>query len=60
MRTRTTVVDVTDNMQGVNSQPLNQVTHSNDEVICPLCCNNRTDNYIDISMFIRFDRRFMQ
>ena len=28
MRTRTTVVDVTDNMQGVNSQPLNQVKSS--------------------------------
>ena len=60
MRTGTTVVNITYDMKRINSQALNQITHSDNEIVGTLRSDNRADNYINISMLIRFDRRFVQ
>ena len=60
MRSRTTVVDIPHDMQGVNRQPLDKVTHGDDEIVRTLGRDNGADNYIDVSMFIRLHTRLMQ
>ena len=60
MCTGTTVVNITYDMKRINSQALNQITHSDNEIVGTLRSDNRADNYINISMLIRFDRRFVQ
>ena len=53
MWSRTSVIDVSDNMQMTNRQTLNQFTHSYNEFLCPSNSYNRTDNCIIIRFFIR-------
>ena len=60
MRARTTVVNIAYDMKRVNSQTLNQIAHSDNEIVGTLGSDNRADNYIDISMLVRLDRRFVQ
>ncbi len=44
MCTRSTVIDVTKNMQLVNSQTLNHITDGNDKVVCTACRNDGVDD----------------
>ncbi len=60
MRARTTVVNIAYDMKRVNSQTLNQIAHSDNEIVGTLGSDNRADNYIDISMLVRLDGRFVQ
>ena len=60
MCTGTTVVNITYDMKRINSQTLNQITHSDNEIVGTLRSDYCADNYINISMLIRFDRRFVQ
>ena len=60
MRARTTVVNIAYDMKRVNSQTLNQIAHSDNEIVGTLGSDNRTDNYIDIGMLVRLDGRFVQ
>ena len=57
---RTTVINITNNMQGINGKTLDQITHSYDKVIGTLGRNDGTDDDINIRMLIRIYSRFMQ
>ena len=52
IRARTTIIDVAQEVQHINSQLLNQVTHGDDEFIYTMCRNDCLDNHIDISLLV--------
>ena len=60
MRAGTPVVNVADDMQQVDRQPLNQIADGDDELIRPPGRDNRIDNLIDVCRLIRLRRRLMQ
>ena len=60
MRSRTTIVNITYDVQGVNRQPLDKIAHSDNEIVRTLGGNNGANDYIDVGMFIRLYTRLMQ
>ena len=60
MCSRATIVDIADHMQQVDRQPLYQVTHGDNEIVCPPGRDDRFDNLVHIGRLVRLDRRLMQ
>ena len=60
MSSRTAVINITHNVQGVNGQPLYQIAHSDYEIIGTFGRNDGTDDDIDISIFVRVNGRLVQ
>lgn len=60
VRTRSAVVDIAHDVQGVDRQPLDKVAHGYDEVVCPLGGDDRADDHIDIGMLVGLYGRFVQ
>ena len=53
MRTRTSVINIPDNMQMIHDQPLDQLTERNDKFLRTAHPDNRIYNFIIIGFFIR-------
>ena len=60
MRTGATVINISDNMQRVDGQPLDQLTHGYNEGIGTFRTDYGTDDNIDVSMFIGFYTRLVE
>ena len=60
MGTRATIVDIAYHVQCIDRQTLYQVTHGDNEILCPPCGYDRLNNLIQIGRFIRFIRRLVQ
>ena len=58
--TRSTVVDVTDDVQQIDCQALDQVTHGDDEVVCAAGRDDRVDDLVYISRFVRLVARLVK
>ena len=52
MGTWTSVVDVTENMQLVDGQPLDYITDGADEIIGTACRNDGVNNHTDIGRLV--------
>jgi AspT/YidE/YbjL antiporter-like protein len=60
MRTGAAVINISDNMQRVDGQPLDQLTHGYNEGIGTFRTDYGTDDNIDVSMFIGFYTRLVE
>lgn len=55
MGTRTTVVDIANDMEWIDRKTLYQIAHGYDKIVGTTGWNDSTDNHIDISMLIGLD-----
>ena len=60
VRTGTAVEDISQNVQGIDSQPLDKVAQGNDEVIGTSCVNDGTDDDIDIGLLVGVHGAFVK
>ena len=54
------VENVSENMKGVDGQPLDEVAHRHDEFICPADIDDRTDDDVDIGLLVRIGAALVQ
>ena len=60
MCTRTSVEDVSEDVQLVDGQSLDDVTDGDDEIVGTPCCDDGIDNDVDVGGFVRVVSTFMQ
>ena len=60
MGTRTTVVDIPQDMQLVDGETLDDITQGNDEVVSTSCRDDGVDNHVDIRRLVAVIRPLMQ